>query len=79
MKWLKEAKEGMIVAGGKGRGEEPTYLHCTNGIRVDEMGTVYVAEAGMIESHSGRKVKREDLWCWLEMVVVGRQINFVLP
>jgi sugar lactone lactonase YvrE len=44
MKWRKEAKEGIVVAGERGRGEELTQLHCPNGIWVDEMGTVYVAE-----------------------------------
>jgi sugar lactone lactonase YvrE len=44
MKWLKGAKEGIVVAGGKGQGKELTQLNHPNGVWVDEMGTVYVAE-----------------------------------
>jgi sugar lactone lactonase YvrE len=46
MKWLKGAHEGIVVAGGKGLGEELTQLSYPNGVWVDDMGTVYVTEDG---------------------------------
>jgi sugar lactone lactonase YvrE len=46
MKWIKEAKEGILVAGGNDKGKELTQLYYPRGVWVDEMGTVYVAEFG---------------------------------
>jgi sugar lactone lactonase YvrE len=46
MKWMKGAKEGIVVAGGNEEGEELTQLCYPNGVWVDDMGTVYVAEWG---------------------------------
>jgi len=41
MKWMKGAKEGIIVAGG---GNGPTELVSPHGLVVDYLGTVYVAD-----------------------------------
>jgi sugar lactone lactonase YvrE len=44
MKLLKGAKGGIVVAGGRWAGRELTQLDGLNGVWVDDMGTVYVAE-----------------------------------
>jgi sugar lactone lactonase YvrE len=45
MKWMKDATEGFIVAGGQGRGNGLTQLSCPQGMIVDHSGTVYVADS----------------------------------
>jgi sugar lactone lactonase YvrE len=45
MKWLEGAKEGIVVAGGQGQGNGLTQLYHPNGVVVDQLGTVYVADA----------------------------------
>ena len=44
MKWTKDAKEGIVVAGGHGMGNSLMQLHGPEGIVVDPSGTVYVAD-----------------------------------
>ncbi|CAF4966335.1 unnamed protein product, partial [Rotaria socialis] len=46
MKWVEGAKEGIVVAGGQGKGSALTQLSCPNGIFVDTLGTLYVADWG---------------------------------
>ncbi|CAF3465547.1 unnamed protein product, partial [Rotaria sp. Silwood2] len=45
MKWLKDAQEGILVAGGEWLGFESTHLSLPNALFVDALGTVYVAES----------------------------------
>ncbi|CAF4845509.1 unnamed protein product, partial [Rotaria socialis] len=45
MKWVEGAKEGIVVAGGQGKGNALTQLHWPNGIFVDTLGTLYVADS----------------------------------
>jgi sugar lactone lactonase YvrE len=44
MKWVEGAKQGIVVAGGEGQGNGLTQLHYPNGVVVDQLGTVYVAD-----------------------------------
>jgi DNA-binding beta-propeller fold protein YncE len=46
MKWLKDAKEGIVVAGGQGQGNSLKQLSNPHGILVDQFGSVYVADSG---------------------------------
>jgi DNA-binding beta-propeller fold protein YncE len=46
MKWVEGAKQGIVVAGGEGRGNGLTQLSLPKGVVVDQLGTVYVAEGG---------------------------------
>ena len=46
MKWVKGATEGVVVAGGQGKGNALTQLSGPRGVLVDAMGTVYVADWG---------------------------------
>ncbi|CAF4828371.1 unnamed protein product, partial [Rotaria socialis] len=46
MKWNKDAKEGIVVAGGQGAGSALTQLYAPLGIFVDTLGTLYVADGG---------------------------------
>jgi sugar lactone lactonase YvrE len=46
MKWMKDAKEGIVVAGGRGNGGDLTQLTYPCGLIVDQLGTVYVADQG---------------------------------
>ncbi|CAF3195247.1 unnamed protein product [Rotaria socialis] len=45
MKWSKGAKEGIVVAGGQGEGRALTQLKYANGLFVDMLGTLYVADS----------------------------------
>ncbi|CAF1403240.1 unnamed protein product, partial [Rotaria magnacalcarata] len=45
MKWKKGAKEGIVVAGGQGRGNTLTQLYYSLGLFVDTLGTVYVTDS----------------------------------
>jgi hypothetical protein len=44
IKWIKDAEEGIIVAGGNGKGQELTQLSYPMGIVVDQMKNLYVAD-----------------------------------
>jgi sugar lactone lactonase YvrE len=44
MKWTKDVKEGIIVAGGHGLGNSLRQLYHSHGIIVDQLGTFYVAD-----------------------------------
>ncbi|CAF4262827.1 unnamed protein product, partial [Rotaria sordida] len=44
MKWNKDAKEGIVVAGGQGEGNALTQLWYPQGLFVDTLGTIYVAD-----------------------------------
>ncbi|CAF1380018.1 unnamed protein product [Rotaria sordida] len=46
MKWLEGAREGIIVAGGQGKGNGLQQLSNPNGIVVDQIGTIYVCDEG---------------------------------
>ncbi|CAF1429627.1 unnamed protein product [Adineta steineri] len=54
MKWMKGAKEGIVVAGGKGKGNSLTQLSNPRGVTVDHLGNVYVADM------SNERIMR---WC----------------
>ncbi|CAF3623599.1 unnamed protein product, partial [Rotaria socialis] len=45
MKWVEGAKEGIVVAGGQGAGNALTQFSSPNGIFVDTLGTLYVADS----------------------------------
>ncbi|CAF4428128.1 unnamed protein product [Adineta steineri] len=45
MKWKKDAKEGVIVAGGNGNGSSFKQLHQPQGVIVDHLGEIYVADS----------------------------------
>ncbi|CAF5097901.1 unnamed protein product, partial [Rotaria sp. Silwood1] len=45
MKWEEDATQGIIVAGGQGQGNSLTQLYYPNGVVVDQLGTVYVADS----------------------------------
>ncbi|CAF4806380.1 unnamed protein product, partial [Rotaria sp. Silwood2] len=40
------AKQGIVVAGGQGQGNALTQLYYPQGVVVDQLGTVYVADWG---------------------------------
>ncbi|CAF5026032.1 unnamed protein product [Rotaria sp. Silwood1] len=46
MKWMEGAKQGIVVAGGQEKGNDLTQLSYPRGVVVDQLGTVYVADAG---------------------------------
>ncbi|CAF4943265.1 unnamed protein product, partial [Rotaria sp. Silwood1] len=46
MKWMEGAKQGIVVAGGQGKGNDLTQLSSPEGVVVDQLGTVYVADKG---------------------------------
>ena len=46
MKWVEGAKQGIVVAGGQGKGNGLTQLSYPQGVVVDQLGTVYVADCG---------------------------------
>jgi hypothetical protein len=46
MKWVKCAKEGIVVAGDQGQGNSLRQLDYPRGIIVDQLGSIYVADTG---------------------------------
>ncbi|CAF1179027.1 unnamed protein product [Adineta steineri] len=44
MKWEKDAKEGVIVAGGNDEGDSLRQLYNPQGLIVDHLGHIYVAD-----------------------------------
>ncbi|CAF3854863.1 unnamed protein product [Rotaria sp. Silwood1] len=46
MKWVEGAKQGIVVADDQGKGNGLTQLSYPKGVVVDQLGTVYVADAG---------------------------------
>ncbi|CAF5099166.1 unnamed protein product, partial [Rotaria sp. Silwood1] len=46
MKWEQGAKQGIVVVGGQGEGNSPTQLSSPQGVIVDQLGTVYMADSG---------------------------------
>jgi DNA-binding beta-propeller fold protein YncE len=46
MKWMEGAKQGIVVAGGQGQGNSLRQLSYPQGVVVDQLGTVYVADFG---------------------------------
>ncbi|CAF4575659.1 unnamed protein product [Rotaria sp. Silwood2] len=46
MKWVEGAKQGIVVAGGQEEGNGLTQLYSPQGVVVDQLGTVYVADWG---------------------------------
>jgi DNA-binding beta-propeller fold protein YncE len=46
MKWVEDAKQGIVVAGGQGQRNGLTQLTYPYGVVVDQLGTVYVADWG---------------------------------
>ncbi|CAF5166544.1 unnamed protein product, partial [Rotaria sp. Silwood1] len=45
MKWEEGAKQGIVVAGGQTYGNSLTQLNYPEGVVVDQLGTVYVADS----------------------------------
>jgi len=45
MKWYKGASEGIVVAGGQGQGNSSNQLNYPQGLLVNEVGDVYVADS----------------------------------
>jgi sugar lactone lactonase YvrE len=45
MKWLKDAKEGIVVAGGNGQGNSLTQLYSPYGVIADQLGQIYVTDS----------------------------------
>jgi len=44
VKWTKDATEGIVVAGGNGKGNSLKQLSCPEGLMVDHLGRVYVVD-----------------------------------
>jgi secreted PhoX family phosphatase len=54
MKWIKDAKEGIVVAGRNGPGNSLAQLSSPKGVSVDQAGQIYVAD------YDNHRVMR---WC----------------
>jgi hypothetical protein len=46
MKWTKDAKEGIVCAGGQVKGNSLTQLYSPMRVMVNHLGNVYVADNG---------------------------------
>ena len=44
MKWMKGAKEGIVVAGGNGQGSSLRQLSSPRGVIVNQLGQIFVAD-----------------------------------
>ncbi|CAF5136094.1 unnamed protein product, partial [Rotaria sp. Silwood1] len=45
MKWEEGAKQGVVVAGGQGKGNSLTQMNEPEGVLVDQLGTVHVTDS----------------------------------
>jgi sugar lactone lactonase YvrE len=52
MKWVAGAKQGIVVAGGEGPGNGLIQLKYPDGVVIDQLGTVYVAD------HQNQRIMR---------------------
>ncbi len=46
MKWIKDAKERIVVASGNGQGEQLNQLHYPRGLSLNRQGHLYVVDCG---------------------------------
>ena len=46
MRWNKGAKQGLIMAGGYGKGDQANQLSSPLGLKLDRQGNVYVVDNG---------------------------------
>lgn len=60
IKWMKDAKEGIVVSGGQGKGNNLTQLSHPIGVIVDHLGNVQVANPGNYR-----------IMCWLKGSKIG--------
>jgi len=65
MKWLKDANEGIVVAGGQGRGNSLKQLSYPRGLVVNELGDIYVAD------YENNRIMCWSLGCGEGRVIVG--------
>jgi sugar lactone lactonase YvrE len=65
MKWVKDAKEGIVVTGGQGERTALTQLLSPEGVLVDQWGSVYVADC------ANHRVMRWSEGATLGSLVVG--------
>ncbi|CAF4697813.1 unnamed protein product [Rotaria sp. Silwood2] len=65
MKWMKGEKQGIVVAGGHGKGNNLSQLSNSNGIIVDQSGTLYVAD------YSNHRIMRWSLGVTERNVIIG--------
>jgi sugar lactone lactonase YvrE len=63
MKWMKDAKEGIVVAGGQDKGNSLTQLSYPYGVIVDDLGNIYVADSSNYR-----------IMCWSKEAKDGRII-----
>ena len=66
MKWMKGAKEGIVVAGRKNKGHSLTQLSYPRGVIADHLGNVYVADR-----HNHRIMRWYEGSCEGSIVVGG--------
>jgi sugar lactone lactonase YvrE len=45
MRWIEGAKEGTIIVGGNGKGEQSDQLNCPYGLSFDRDGNLYIADS----------------------------------
>jgi hypothetical protein len=57
---MKDAKEGIVVAGGHGQGNGVRQLWHPQGVIVDQLGTIYVADEG-----------NNRVMCWVKGATEG--------
>jgi len=67
MKWMKDAKEGVVVAGRNGEGSSLTQLSNPQGVIANDLGDIYVADSGnnrimrwTVGANEGQTVVGED-------------------
>ncbi len=60
---MKGAKSGVVVAGGKGKGNDWTQLCEPHGVFVDHLGNIYVVDTG-----------NEQIVCWSKGSSEGRLV-----
>ena len=65
MKWMEGRKEGIVVAGGQGKGNSLRQLSWPQGVVVDQLDTVYVADCRECSNHAlDERSHRRKYHCW---------------
>ena len=75
MKWMRDAKEGIIVAGGNGK--EDRFIQLSSALRliVDQCGQIYIADWDNRVMRYGVKEKSKKESCLVTIVKDKRKIS----
>ena len=75
MKWVKGAKEGIVVAGDNSKGDQMSQLSSPRGVIVDQFGQIYVSDYGN-DCVMWRSKGRHDCRWWQSSRTTSKSIEW---